>query len=173
MKFLIAMVALVTATSFAETAPKETPVDAPKSICGRFMVCGTYIAPRDQKDENSRELKITITATGELTATFDYTLTGKDGKAHTWPLVATFTEEGVATMRWQGQANDKNNGVVYATAICDGSYCNYALVPFESKENGKWGNAGIMNFTGTTLEFMMTVGTPVNYQSRGMVLQKQ
>jgi hypothetical protein len=46
-------------------------------------------------------------------------------------------------------------------------------VPFENQKYGIWGNAGLMRFTGTTLEFMMTAGTPAEYRSNGMILQKQ
>ncbi len=48
-----------------------------------------------------------------------------------------------------------------------------SLVPVENKEYGIWGNAGLMRFTDGTLEFMMTVGTPVQFRSKAMIMQKQ
>lgn len=137
--------------------------NAEKTICDRFMKCGTFVA---QDEQRNVETKITIKGTGPYTGTFDYTLTDKDGKTGTWPLVAKFSKDGHGVLYWKGKR-------LYAVTICKHGMCNYALVPFKDEEHGIWGNAGLMRFTDNTLEFMMTVGTPTENKSRGFVMNKQ
>lgn len=159
MRFLIAA-SLFVGFSTAHAEGKSAPVD----VCS-LMTCGTFEGKFDQKNPDSDTLRITIAPAGDSQATFDYTRINKSGEEHTWPLVATFNSEGLGTLLWKGTK-------LYATTLCKYGFCNYALIPFQTQDD-TWGNAGIMRFQGNTLEFMMTVGTPVDFQSRSLVLQKK
>lgn len=157
MKSLFFALAFVGAFAQAKT---KAPVD----ICA-YMTCGVFegqFAPAKGEDD---VIRITIKSTGDGTGTFDYTRISKDGGEHTWPLTVEFSNEGHGLLRWKGTK-------VYATTICAHGLCNYALVPFKDEER-IWGNVGIMKFTETGLEFMMTVGQPLQSATHTMVMEKK
>ena len=143
---------------------------AAQDVCKDLFVCGTYTKSATDKGK-TYVTTVTITATGDKSARFQYMTSVDGGKADGWNLAVTFEDNGSFKMTETNKAGEEMN---YANGICEGLICTYGMHPWiRDGQKEIVGNAGMLRFKDGKLEYALIVGNPVAYDQDLQVFTKQ